>query len=64
MNLKRILDLSIIDMKRRIPLIMRLTGAKELIIAEKTLNKEERLSIVEGCLEYGYKVYTIPFVTD
>lgn len=61
---KRILDLPIMNRKRRIPVIMRSTGAKALIIADKTLNKEERLSIVEECLEYGYKVYTIPLVTD
>lgn len=61
---KRILDLPIIQMKRRIPVIMRSIGAESLIIADKTLSKEERLAIVDECLEYNYKVYTIPLITD
>lgn len=61
---KRILDLPIMKMKHRIPVIMRSVGAEALIISDKTLNKEERLAVVEECLDYGYKVFTIPLVTD
>ena len=61
---KRILDLPILQMKRRVPVIMRSVGAESLIIADKTLTKEERLAIVEECLEYNYKVFTIPLITD
>ena len=61
---KRILDLPILQMKRRVPVIMRSVGAVSLIIADKTLTKEERLAIVEECLEYNYKVFTIPLITD
>lgn len=61
---KRILDLPIIQMKRKIPVIMRSVGAESLIIADKTLTKEERLAIVDECLEYNFKVYTIPLITD
>ena len=61
---KRILDLPIIQMKRRVPVIMRSVGAESLIIADKTLTKEERLAIVDECLEYNYKVFTIPLITD
>lgn len=61
---KRILDLPIIQMKRRISVIMRSVSAEALIIADKGLTKEERTAIVEECLEYNFKVYTIPLITD
>ncbi|WP_442902346.1 polysaccharide biosynthesis protein [Flavobacterium sp.] len=63
-NTKRILDLPILHLKRRIPVIMRLYKSEALIIADKSLNKEERSQIVEECLEYNYKAYTIPLVAD
>lgn len=61
---KRILDLPILQLKRRVPVVMRSVGAEALIIADKSLTKEERLAIVDECLEYNYKVYTIPLITD
>lgn len=61
---KRILDLPIMQLKRRVPVMMRSVGARALIIADKTLTKEERLAIVDECLEFNYKVYTIPLITD
>lgn len=61
---KRILDLPIMQLKRKVPIMMRSVGAQALIIADKTLTKEERLAIVDECLEYNYKVYTIPLITD
>jgi len=61
---KRILDLPILQMKRKIPVMMRSIGAQALIISDKTLSKEERLAIVDECLEYNYKVFTIPLITD
>lgn len=61
---KRILDLPILQMKRKVSVIMRSISAEALIIADKGLTKEERTAIVEECLEYNYKVYTIPLITD
>lgn len=61
---KRILDLPILQLKRRTPVVMRSVGAEALIIADKSLTKEERSAIVDECLEYNYKVYTIPLITD
>lgn len=61
---KRILDLPILQLKRRVPVVMRSVGAEALIIADKSLTKEERLAIVDECLEYNYKVYTISLITD
>ncbi len=61
---KRILNLPILNLSRRIPVIMRSIEAEALIIADKSLSKEEKLSLVEECLEYNYKVYTVPLISD
>ncbi len=61
---KRILNLPILVLKRKIPIMMRSVNAEALIIADKGLSKNEKLSIVEDCLEYNYKVYTVPAISD
>jgi FlaA1/EpsC-like NDP-sugar epimerase len=38
--------------------------ADALIIAEKSLSKEETIALVEDCLEYNFKVFTVPLITD
>jgi hypothetical protein len=35
-----------------------------VIIADKSLSKEERLIIVDQCLEFNYKVYIVPLIAD
>ncbi|MFN3754455.1 polysaccharide biosynthesis protein [Flavobacterium sp.] len=61
---KSILDLPIINQSRDIHVILRSLGAEALIIAEKSLTKEETVAIVEECLEYNFKVFTVPLITD
>ncbi|HRE77329.1 MAG TPA: nucleoside-diphosphate sugar epimerase/dehydratase [Flavobacterium sp.] len=61
---KRILDLPILNLNRKVPVLMRFVKAEALIIADKSLNKEDRSTIVDECLEFNLKVYTIPLVTD
>lgn len=61
---KRILNLPIFSLTRRIPVIMRSIEADALIIADKSLSKDEKLAIVEECIEYNYKVYTVPLISD
>ncbi|WP_418263891.1 polysaccharide biosynthesis protein [Flavobacterium faecale] len=61
---KRILDLPILTQKKQIPTLMRSQGAQGLIIADKSLSKQEQLIIVDQCLEYNYKVYTVPVISD
>ena len=63
-NHKRILDLPILQYKRSVPVLMRLNRAEAIIIADKSLNKEERSQLVEECINYNYKVFTIPLITD
>jgi len=61
---KRMLDLPILVLKKKLPTLMRSVGAEGLIIADKSLSKEERLVIVDQCLEFNYKVYIVPVITD
>jgi len=61
---KRILNLPIFQIRKSIPVLMRTKHVEGLIIADKSLTKEERLSIVDECIEYGFKVFTIPVVSD
>lgn len=61
---KRILNLPIISLRKRVPVLMRSIDAEVLVIADKTLTKEEKLTIVDECLEFNYKVYTVPLISD
>jgi len=61
---KRILNLPIINLRKRVPVLMRSVEAEVLIIADKTLTKEEKLVIVDECLEFNYKVFTVPLISD
>lgn len=61
---KSILNLPIINQSKKVHVILRSLGAEALIIAEKSLSKEETIAIVEECLEYNFKVFTVPLITD
>ncbi|OYQ32153.1 polysaccharide biosynthesis protein [Flavobacterium cyanobacteriorum] len=61
---KMILGLPILQHKKRTSTLMRVFGAHALILADKSLTKEEKLNIVDECLEFSYKVYTVPLVSD
>ena len=61
---KRILNLPILQIKKTIPVLMRYMKVEALILADKSLSKEERLNIVDDCIDYGFKVYTLPVVSN
>ena len=61
---KRMLDLPILVLRKKLPYVMRTLGAEGVVIADKSLSKEEQLVIIDQCLEFNYKVYTIPSVLD
>ena len=61
---KRILDLPIIPIKRTLPVLMRLMKVEALILADNSLTKDEKFAIVEECIEYNFKVFTLPVVSD
>ena len=61
---KRMLDLPILVKRKKLPTLMRTVNADGIIIADKSLSKEEQLIIVDQCLEYNYRVYTVPLISD
>ena len=61
---KSILNLPIINQTKGIHVILKSVNAEALIIAEKSLTKEETITLVEECLEYNFKVFTVPLITD
>lgn len=61
---KSILNLPIINQNKKINVLMRALKAEALIIAEKSLTKKETIELVEECLEFNIKVFTVPLVTD
>ena len=61
---KMILGLPILQHKKKISVLMRIFNAEALVIADKSLSKEEKLGIVDECLEFNYKVYTVPLISD
>lgn len=61
---KRMLDLPILAQKKKLPALMRSVGAEGIIIADKALTKEEQIIIVDQCLEYNFKVFTVPLITN
>lgn len=61
---KMILGLPILQHKKKISVLMRIFNAEALVIADKSLSKEEKLTIVDECLEFNYKVYTVPLISD
>lgn len=61
---KRMLDLPILLKNHKLSILMRSVNAKAVILADKSLSKEEQLIIVEQCLEFNYTVYTVPLISD
>ena len=61
---KRMLDLPILVQKKKLPTLMRSVGAEAIIIADKSLTKDEQLHIVDKCLEFNYRVYTVPLISN
>jgi FlaA1/EpsC-like NDP-sugar epimerase len=61
---KRMLDLPILAQKKKLPALLRSIGAEGVIIADKSLSKDEQIQIVDQCLEFNYKVFTLPLITN
>jgi FlaA1/EpsC-like NDP-sugar epimerase len=61
---KRMLDLPILVLRKKLPTLMRSIGAKGVVIADKSLSKEEKIAIIDQCIEFNFKVYTIPAISD
>ncbi len=61
---KSILGLPILFSYKKVSVILRSFNAKALIIAEKSLTKDEKITIIDDCLKYNIKVFTVPVITN
>ena len=61
---RSLLNLPIVNHSKKTPIILRNLKADALIIAEKSLSKLETIALVEECLEYDFKVFTVPLITN
>lgn len=61
---KRILDLPIFEVKRNVPLLLRQVKADAILITDKSLNVEEKIKLADECIDYNFKVLTLPVVAD
>jgi FlaA1/EpsC-like NDP-sugar epimerase len=61
---KEVLGVPVINIKNKVSEILRKLEAEALIISNVTLPKDEKIKIIEDCLENNYKVLTVPSITD
>lgn len=61
---KSILGLPIIFSTKKASVILRSKGAEGIIISEKSISRKEKNIIVDDCLEFGYKVFRAPLVSN
>ena len=61
---RSLLNLPTFTHSRKTHTILRSLNADALIIAEKSLSKSEIIALVEECLEFHFKVFTVPLITD
>lgn len=61
---KRMLDLPIFVQGKKMSNLMRSIGAEGIILADKSLSNEEQIAIVDQCLEFDYKIFSIPSISD
>jgi FlaA1/EpsC-like NDP-sugar epimerase len=61
---KQIFGLPIIPNNRKTSTLLRSRGAEALIISDYKLTQKERLEIVDDCLEYNFKIFRAPIVSD
>jgi len=61
---KQILGLPILNIKRNIAFTLRVNKAQALIIADKSISKQQSLELIDKCLDYNLKVFRAPLVSD
>ena len=61
---KRILDIPILNSKKKISVVLRAINAQVLIISDHSLSNIEKLKIVEDCLDSNIKVYKSGDISD
>lgn len=61
---KQLLGLPIFPYLRKVSVYMRAFKAEALIVADKRLNKTELSNLINECIDYRFKVYSVPLVSD
>jgi FlaA1/EpsC-like NDP-sugar epimerase len=61
---KRMLDLPILVLRKKLPALMRSIGAEGIVIADKSLSKEEQIALIDQCIEFNFKVFSVPTILD
>jgi FlaA1/EpsC-like NDP-sugar epimerase len=61
---KRILDIPILNSKKKISVVLRAVNAQVLILSDNSLSNIEKLKIVEDCLDSNIKVYNSGAISD
>ncbi|WP_444667060.1 polysaccharide biosynthesis protein [Flavobacterium columnare] len=61
---KRALGLPIFCVRENLSNLFEQNNVSGLVIADKSLTREEQIQLVDECLELGIKVFTVPLVTD
>ena len=56
--------LPIVSLKRKIPVLLRSKSANALIMADNSLSMAEKIEIVDLCLDFNIKVFTLPAISD
>lgn len=61
---KRILNIPILNSRRKVSVLLRSMNAQVLILSDNSLSNLEKINIVEDCLEANIKVYNSGTITD
>jgi FlaA1/EpsC-like NDP-sugar epimerase len=61
---KRILNIPILNSKKKVSVVLRSANAQVLILSDNTLSNIEKLKIDEDCLESNIKVYNSGAISD
>ena len=61
---KRILDLPLFSLQKKVSATLFANGAEGIILADKSINNDEKLETVEDCLNNHFKVYYSPLITN
>ncbi|GEM58189.1 polysaccharide biosynthesis protein [Flavobacterium columnare NBRC 100251 = ATCC 23463] len=61
---KRALGLPIFCVRENLSNLFEQNNVSGLVIADKSLTREDQIQLVDECLELGIKVFTVPLVTD
>ena len=59
-----LLNLPVINLNRRVSVIARKMQASSVIIATNDITNEQKMHIIDDCLNYNIKVYSLPPLSD